>query len=82
MLKRGCITLAEANACVAAYGKIPIKRFDVELRPVLALSNQLKTYAYDAYMLVCAQQFGTPLLTLDKALKVHAESLGIELLEV
>ena len=35
-----------------------------------------------AYMLVCAQQMGTPLLTLDDALKVHAESVGIDILEI
>lgn len=33
-------------------------------------------------MLVCAQQMGTPLLTLDDALKVHAESVGIDILEI
>ena len=41
-----------------------------------------RTYAYDAYMLVCAQQMGTPLLTLDDALKGHAESVGIAILEI
>jgi predicted nucleic acid-binding protein len=82
MLKRSRITLTQANACVAAYGKIPIKLLDVELRSVLALTSKLKIYAYDAYMLVCAQRFDTPLLTLDKALEVHAEALGIEILEV
>ena len=48
----------------------------------MILVRKLRTYAYDAYMLACAQQSGTPLLTLDDALKVHAESLGIAVLEV
>jgi hypothetical protein len=39
-------------------------------------------YAYDAYLLVCAIQFGAPLLTLDDSLKVAATSLGITVLEV
>lgn len=82
MLKRDRITLAQANACVAAYGKIPIRLMDVELRPALVLTGKLRVYAYDAYMLVCAQRLGTPLLTLDEALKVHAEAMGIEILEV
>lgn len=74
--------MAQANACVAAYGRIPIKLLDVELRPALILTGKLRVYAYDAYMLVCAQRLGAPLLTLDEALKVHAEALGIEILEV
>jgi len=82
MLKRDRITMAQANACVAAYGRIPIRLLDVELRPALILTDKLRVYAHDAYMLVCAQRLGTPLLTLDEALKVHAEALGIEILEV
>ncbi|XHS76648.1 type II toxin-antitoxin system VapC family toxin [Burkholderiaceae bacterium UC74_6] len=82
MLKRQRITAAQANACVAVYRKIPIKLIDVDLKPALALSARLRAYAYDAYMLVCAQQSSSPLLTLDAALKVHARTLGIEVLEV
>ena len=82
MLKRERITPAQADACLAAYGKIPVKLVDVDLRQALALTARLKAYAYDAYMLVCAQQSGTSLLTLDDALKIHAASLGIDVLEV
>jgi predicted nucleic acid-binding protein len=82
MLKRGRITQPQANACIAAYRKVPIKRVDVDLRLSLALTGKFRIYAYDAYMLICAQQFGTPLLTLDEALRVHAGYLGIEVLEI
>jgi predicted nucleic acid-binding protein len=82
MLKRQRITLAQANACLVAYRKIPIKLLSVDLKQALAVVNKQRIYAYDAYMLVCAQQSGSPLLTFDDALKVHAEALGVEVLEV
>ena len=45
-------------------------------------AKKLQIYAYDAYFLVCAMQFGTPLLTLDEPMKGAAASLGIEVLEI
>ena len=54
----------------------------VDLKQSLALVRQLNIYAYDAYLLVCAMQLGTPLLTLDAPLKVAAASLGIEVMEI
>lgn len=82
MVKRERVTLAQANACIDAYLKIPIKLVDVDLKQSLALVRKLRMYAYDAYLLVCAMQLGTPLLTLDEPLKVAAQSLGIDVLEV
>ena len=82
MVKRRRITPAQANACIDVYLKIPIRLIDVDLKQAMGLVKKLRTYAYDAYMLVCAQQIGTPLLTLDDALKIHAESVGIEVLEI
>lgn len=82
MLKRNRITLPEANACVEVYLKIPIRLVDIDLTLAMGLVKKLRTYAYDAYMLACAQQAGTPLLTLDDALKMHAETLGIQVLEI
>ena len=82
MVKRQRITSAQANACIDVYLKIPIRLIDVDLKQAMGLVKKLRTYAYDAYMLVCAQQIGTPLLTLDDALKIHAESVGIEVLEI
>ena len=46
----------------------------------LAISSKYRVYVYDAYMLVCAQQSGSPLLTLGEALWAHASELGIEVL--
>lgn len=82
MLKRQRITLAHANACIDAYQQIPIRLVSVDLKQTLTLVKKLRIYAYDAYLLVCAMQFGSPLLTLDDPLKTAAASLGIEVLEV
>ena len=82
MIKRQRVTPAQANACIDAYQKIPIRLVNVDLKQSLALVKQLRVYAYDAYLLVCALQLGTPLLTLDEPLKVAAVSLGIETLEI
>lgn len=82
MIKRQRITLAQANACVDAYRQIPIRLVSVDLKQSLGLVKRLRIYAYDAYLLVCAMQFGAPLLTLDGPLKTAAAALGIEVLEV
>ena len=82
MVKRQRITPAQANACIDVYLQIPIRLIDVDLKQAMGLVKKLRIYAYDAYMLVCAQQIGTSLLTLDDALKVHAESVGIDTLEI
>ena len=81
MVKRGRISLAKAKACATAYEQIPIKTVDIDLGQALDLVKQLGIYAYDAYMLVCARQSGSPILTYDHALKLHAASLAIVVLE-
>ena len=82
MVKRQRITPAQANDLIDVYLQIPIRLIDVDLKQAMGLVKRLRIYAYDAYMLVCAQQIGTPLLTLDDALRVHAESVGIDTLEI
>jgi predicted nucleic acid-binding protein len=80
MIKRNRIDFKQAQACIRAYQKIPIKFVQVDLAKALAFSNQFRMYAYDAYLLSCALQYHSPLLTLDTALKVAAKQLSITLL--
>ena len=82
MIKRKRMTLVQANACVAAYLRVPIKLVEIDLTHAMAVVSKVRAYAYDAYMLVCAQRSGSPLLTLDGTLKAHAKLLGIEVLEI
>lgn len=82
MLKRQRVSLAQALACIDAYRQIPIRLVDLDLRSALVLAEPLRVYAYDAYLLACARQFHTPLMTLDEPLKAAAATLGISVLEV
>ncbi|MDA8176642.1 MAG: type II toxin-antitoxin system VapC family toxin [Acidithiobacillus sp.] len=82
MIKRGRTTLKQATACLDAYSEISIKLVEVNLNQALALVSKHRIYAYDAYLLVCAMQSHSPLLTLDQPLKQVAESLSIKILEV
>jgi predicted nucleic acid-binding protein len=80
MMKRKRINLKQAQACVKVYQKIPIKLIDVNLTRALALSERFRMYAYDAYLLVCATENRSPLITLDGALKMAAQQMGISIL--
>ena len=82
ILKRERITLAQALACLAAYQQIPVRWLEVDLPKALTLAHQLNLYAYDAYLLACAQATRSHLLTLDKALIRAAREVGVQTLEV
>jgi len=82
MFKRGSSTIELARLALAVYQEIPIKFIDVSLEHTVEISKALNIYAYDAYLIQCAQQTSTPLLTLDQGLKAAAEKMGIHILEV
>jgi predicted nucleic acid-binding protein len=80
MIKRGRITKEQAQLCLRAYKQIPVRFVDIDIEDALFIAARFKIYAYDAYLMACASQYSTPLLTLDGALKVHAAELGLEVL--
>ena len=82
MLKRRRVTLAEALKAIEVYRQIPIRYVEVELEEALKVAGEAGIYAYDAYLIRCAQKYGTPLLTLDKELGRVAERMGVEVIEV
>jgi predicted nucleic acid-binding protein len=82
MFKRGQISIDPAKLALLAYREIPIKFIDVPLEQTIEISHALNLYAYDAYLIQCAQQTSTYLLTLDKGLRVIAQKIGIRLLEL
>ena len=65
-----------------AYEAIPIRFLDVDLERAIHVAAELSIYAYDAYLIVCAQQVGAPLLTLDRGLARSARRVGVTVLEV
>lgn len=82
MLKRHRITLAEAQAVLAAFQRIPIRTMDLDLSRALELADQLNIYAYDAYVLTCALNSDTPLLSLDGGQQEVARRVGVTLIEL
>jgi len=82
MFKRQKLSVELAQQALAIYRNIPIKYIDVPLETTLDISESQHIYAYDTYLIQCAQQTSTPLLTLDKGLKAVAEKMGVPLLEV
>lgn len=82
MFKRRKSSLELAKRALGAYCEIPIRFIDVPLEKSLEISHRLGVYAYDAYLIQCAQQTNTSLLTLDNGLRTAAESFGIRAVEV
>ena len=82
MFKRSRLSLEEAIKAVAVYKQIPIRFVEVELEESLRVANQLNIYAYDAYLLRCAQKQKAPFLSLDKALLTLAKQLKLQVIEV
>ena len=80
MLRRSRLSLTQAIDCLSAYEQIPVKTVDVDLVQSLTYCDQFGMYAYDSYLLTCALQSGTPLLSLDLGLNKIALQLGIKTL--
>ena len=82
MFKRQKVGLDVAKQALSIYREIPIKFIDVPLEKTLEITHTHNVYAYDAYLIQCAQQTSTSLLTLDKGLMAIAEKMGVSVLEI
>ena len=82
MFKRGRSTLLQAQQALRAYQRMPIRLSDVELKRALELSEELNVYAYDAYMIGCAQKHRCPLISLDSGLLDATRRADVEILEM
>ncbi len=82
MLKRGRITLPQAQAALAAYRQIAVTLWEIDLDDALQLAARLNIYAYDAYVIACALRLNAPLLTLDGGLKTAAQTAGVTLVGI
>ena len=81
MLKRRRISLEQAVRAMEIYRTIPIRLVEVELEEALRFADRLNVYAYDAYLLRCAERYRAPLLSLDRGLLAAAAGLGLAILE-
>ena len=81
LLKRKRIAIDEALQAIEIYLQIPVRFVEVELSDSLQLADEFGLYAYDAYLLRCAEKYRLPLLTLDTRLEQAAKDRKIQVLE-
>jgi predicted nucleic acid-binding protein len=82
MLKRRRITIEQAAQLLEQYQLIPLRFVDVELGESILIAQRYNIYAYDAYLIRCAEKYRCPLLTLDEGLRHHAQTHAVTVLEV
>lgn len=82
MFKRNRLTLEQARQALSQFESIPIRRTKLRLPEALNLANSNGICAYDAYVLDCAQQYRSPLLSLDRQLVEVGRELELNVIEV
>jgi len=82
MFKQDRLTLDKAQKGLAIFASIPLRYIEPDFVNALKISKQAKMYAYDAYFLDCAIRYKAHLLTLDRELKVAAQNINVETMEV
>ena len=82
MFKQDRLTFKEAEKGLAIFESIPLRYFEPDFFNVLKISKNANIYAYDAYFLDCAIRHKAPLLTLDRKLRVAAQNINVEIMEV
>lgn len=82
MLKRRRITVEQATQLVEQYLQVPLRFVEIELDESILIAQRYNIYAYDAYLIRCAEKYRSPLLTLDEGLRHHAQAHAVTVLEV
>ena len=81
LVKKAVLDADEVNTVWEAVQKIPVQLTAVDIGSALRIATAHGIYAYDAYFLECAMRMRSPLLTLDRRMKLAAGELGIQILE-
>ena len=82
MFKRSRISLDQAFQVIEQFSEVPVRRTPLRIVESLKISDEYSLYAYDAYMLDCARQYRSPIMSLDSGLLNVAKELNIEIIEV
>jgi predicted nucleic acid-binding protein len=82
MLRQKRVSQDEALSALQIYATMPIRLVDVELQESFKIAADTGLYAYDAYLIRCAEKYSAPLLSLDKGLLRAARSRGTSVIEV
>jgi len=82
MFKQNRTNYKQARDMCDVFAEIPVQYIDVSMKKALQHADNYSIYAYDAYMLVCANTHQTPLITLDEELAGVAQNMNIKTLNV
>jgi predicted nucleic acid-binding protein len=82
MFKQDRLTLDETKKGLSIFKSIPLRYVEPDFLNALRLSKEINMYAYDAYLLDCATRYRSPLLTLDRKLRIAAQNINVDVLEV
>lgn len=74
--------MEEAQQALTQFVEIPIRRTKLRLTESTAIAYDHSIYAHDAYVLDCARQYRSPLLSLDNQLKTIGRKIELSLLEM
>jgi len=82
MFRRNRISLQQGVEIITGFQSSEFHTLPLNLRRAIEISHHFKIYAYDAYVLECAERLNAPLITLDHGMKQVAKKLNITLIEV
>lgn len=82
LMRRGRLTGGQARQVWSAFEQVPIRLLEVSVQRALRIVEQLRVYAYDAYVLELAREQAAALVTLDKGLIAAARRMGVQTLEI
>ena len=79
-VRKNRLTLGQAQGAMRQYEKIPVRTVPIDRTKTIGIADEEGIYAYDAYMLGCAERHTAPLLVLDLRLRAVARRRGIPVL--
>lgn len=82
MLKRKRLIVEGARKALEVYRQIPIRFAEVEIEEAWRVASAARMYAYDAYLLCCAEKDKAPLISLDQNLLPVAEKRGLDVVRL
>ncbi len=81
LFKRKVLNPQEVGRIFHRFHEMEVRLVDVDFIKALEMANRFSIYAYDAYVLEIATRYRARLLTLDKSMKRHANTLNLEVIE-
>ena len=82
MFRRHRISFEQGQAIISGFQASNFRTLPLSLLHAAEISHRCNIYAYDAYVLECAERLNAPLFTLDSGMKQAATILNIALIEV